>query len=212
MILKARSFTLVEALVSMGLMAFLVTSTSFILIDTKHSQDEIWHRAQQAKHMHMVLDQIKQDLQSIYRPNDETQVLQAEVIEEGDGHKDSIAFVRVQNIDGSPQLVEVEYISSPTNPQDLMASESYTQSAAESSSGSFSLYRRFQAELDQQLQQGGHYELLISELEDLSIRYLEDETWTDMPSQLPRCIHISITQSTKRSTLTLETYVSLYSI
>jgi type II secretory pathway pseudopilin PulG len=196
------TFTLVEALVSLTLMAFLVTATSFILVDTKQASDEVWKKTQQKRQLETVLLSIQQDLKKLYHPSDKTQVLLSQSISEGEQQKDSLSFMACQVHDASPRLVEIEYLSSPSyvDPDKNVPNET---------PGTFSIYRRFDSEADESIGEGGTYELLLSNIKRFSIRYLQQESWTDSPVEIPRLIHIEITHQIDQRSITMDTYVSI---
>ena len=198
---ERRDFTLVEALVSLTLMAFLVTATSFILVDTKQASEQVWNITQQKRQLEVVLLSIQHDLKKLYHPSDKTQVIYSQSMSEGTQQKDSLAFMALQMGDSLPYLVEIEYLASPSNPA--------PSANPSESSDSFSIYRRFDAQADQSIGEGGSYELLLSNIQQFSIRYLQGENWTDSPTEIPRLIHIEITHQVEQRSITMDTYVSI---
>jgi type II secretory pathway component PulJ len=206
------SFTLIEALVSMALMAFLVTTTSFILIDSKKANEVVWSRNLQNKRCQSVLEYLKNDIKRIYTPLDDTQVLLANHIEHGESSKDSVAFLMEISLSHECQLAEVEYLSSPSTPQQLLAEDYEAKTINEHQDQLFAIYRRYSKNTDQDLQSGGQYELLIDRVSHFSIRYLEQEGWTDMPTTLPKMLHLKIVHQMDRQEQDFEAYISLASI
>lgn len=108
--MKKMSFSLVEALVSLVLMAFVLSSVSFILIDTQKASQNLWERTERYSDMEVVLDSIREDLKNFYLPDsrETLTVFSPTMIEEGDQRMDGLAFAVRRHDDQESFLSEVE--------------------------------------------------------------------------------------------------------
>jgi type II secretory pathway component PulJ len=163
-------FSLVEALVSLVLMAFVLSSVSFILIDTQKAGQDLWEKTQLTNSMAVILESLREDLSELYLPSsdDTDTVFFPTNISEGEERMDGVAFKVRQQGENGQHLAEVEYLCSPNEENE-----------------GFHLYRRYSPESDEDLHDGGIYERLIGPLASFSIDYGLSEGWTSAPENLP---------------------------
>jgi type II secretory pathway component PulJ len=159
-------FSLVEALISLGLMAFILTTTSTILVDTKDIGEIHWRRSQAQSHLYRFGEIIREDLSRIWIPDDATESLSAITITHGDSPVDSLAFITIEHQNGERVLHEVEYLCSPSTEHEEQVS----------------CFRRF-ADFDGQLHAGGLYERVLDSISMLDFTYFTSEGWTSMPTE-----------------------------
>jgi type II secretory pathway component PulJ len=175
--MRSKGFSLVEALVSLVLMAFVLSSVSFILIDTQQASQDVWNRTQRFNNMAVVLESLREDLMNIHLPREEINrtVFFPTMISEGEQRMDGVAFVVRKRGEEGEYLAEVEYLCSPNQEE-----------------SGFYLYRRYSSKADEDLHQGGFYEKLLGPLESFSLNYGGQEGWIASPEKLPALVSVEM--------------------
>jgi len=162
------------------LLTLIITASMAALMSTKESAHMANLQESDYKKMNAVLNLMRKDLQHLVYPRADEEILHTEQVEISSGRADSLNFVRLpqitENLENAPSVSEVSYISSP-NPENEEI---------------FNLFRRHQDNPDSDINHGGKYELLLDNLINFELNYLEGTEWTSTPTKLPRAIEVVI--------------------
>jgi general secretion pathway protein J len=178
---EIRMFSLVEVLVAMMLLSFIIVASMSALQSTKESALYSYNQERDIKKLNAILNLIRNDLQHMIYPRGDEEILHTHQVDLNDGRADSISFIKL------PHLSTIE------NYESLLSEISYVSSPNPDDDNIFNLYRREQNNPDEDINTGGFYELLIEDLVDFQLNYLEGDQWTSTPTTLPRAVEVNIT-------------------
>ena len=174
--MRTRLFSLLELIVAFALTTLITSACSAIFLDTREVNDSTWYKSQAERQASTLVSAMRKDLEGLCPPNSSFDILHTDSREEGSLRKDSLGFFALRPTSNGPNMVEIEYLSSPGAKDEV----------------GFRLYRRFSTLCDGDLQNGGLYELILNNVTQFKLDYLVKNEWTSMPTQLPQALHVQL--------------------